>query len=393
MTTNKPAILGGTPVFSSRLPIVRPVLPALSDVREPFEGILSTGMVTKGSYLMQFEKAIADHLGVRHAVAVSSCTSGLMLVYRSLNLTGSVVVPSFTFMATVSALVWAGLRPIFADVYEGTTNLAPASAAAAIADDTSAIVGVHNFGTPAEIDTLTALARKRGLKLIFDAAHGFGARYRGIPVGGQADAHVYSLSPTKLLIAGEGGIVATNDDELAARIRIGREYGNNGAYDTLFAGLNARMPELSAALGIASLARLEDAARRRNQVVQRLKARLQSVDGLDFQQVHPEDRSSFKDLSLVVHPDRFGLDRDRLVAALDAENIDTRTYYDPPVHRQTAYRQFAGRDTDLPATETLSAHSISLPIWSHMPDDVVDQIGLAVERIHHASAAVGEAAT
>ncbi|MBY0496013.1 MAG: DegT/DnrJ/EryC1/StrS family aminotransferase [Cyanobacteria bacterium] len=349
-------------------------------------------MVTKGDYLARFESAIAGHLGVKHAIAVSSCTSGLMIVHKAMNLTGSVVVPSFTFMATISSLVWAGLNPIYADVDPRTTNLDVASAEAAIDADTTAIVAVHNFGAPANIAALEALAKKRGLKLIFDAAHGFGAKYGGVPVGGQGDAHVYSLSPTKLLIAGEGGIVATNDDSLAARVRIGREYGNSGAYDTAFPGLNARMPEFSAILGTASLANLENAAACRNSAVSRLKERLANVRGIEFQYVPSTDRSSYKDLSLVIGPE-FGMTRDELARALDAENIDTRKYYDPPAHRQTAYRQFVRSSSSLANTDMLAARSLSLPIWSHMPDDVIDAIGGAIEKVQHSASAIQQRTT
>src|SRR5512138_2321889 len=258
--SDMPAILGGVPAFQSKINIVRPVMPDLYEMEDSVQGILRSGMVTKGEHLKRFEQAIREHLGARHAIAVSSCTSGLMLTYRGLGLTGDVVVPSFTFMATVSALVWSGLRPVYADVDPGTTNLDPAAAEAAITPQTSAIVAVHNFGNPAEIDALIAVARRHNLKLIFDAAHGFGALYQGQPVGGQANAHVFSLSPTKLLITGEGGIVATNDDALADKIIMGREYGNSGNYDSAFAGLNARMPEFSALLGLHSLDLLEDAA-------------------------------------------------------------------------------------------------------------------------------------
>ena len=237
--TDKPAVLGNAPVFSSKLNIVRPRLPAFEEMIDEIAEIFSSGMVTKGRHVAAFEQAIAEHLGVKNAVAVSSCTLGLMLTYKGLGLTGDVVLPSFTFMATASSLVWAGLRPVFADVKFDTTNLDPAAAEAAITPRTTAIVAVHNFGNPAEIDELKAIADRHGLKLIFDAAHGFGAQYRGEPVGKQGDAQVYSLSPTKLLIAGEGGIVATNNDTLADRIRMGREYGNDGNYDSAFAGVNA----------------------------------------------------------------------------------------------------------------------------------------------------------
>ena len=160
---DRPAVLGGTPVFEQKVNIVRPVLPQLPEMASDMEAILQSGMVTKGRYLRAFEDAVREHLGVRHAVAVSSCTSGLMLTYRGLGLTGDVVVPSFTFMATVAALVWSGLRPVYADVDPETTNLDPAAAEAAITPNTSAIVAVHNFGNPAAADELAAIARKHGL--------------------------------------------------------------------------------------------------------------------------------------------------------------------------------------------------------------------------------------
>lgn len=379
----KPAILGGVPAFEAKLPIVRPKLPTFDDAfAEGVHGILNSGMLTTGQHLQHLEKAAAEHLRVSHALAVSSCTTGLMLTYRGLGLTGDVVVPSFTFMATVSAMQWAGLRPVFADVDAETFTLDPAAVEAAITPQTSAIVAVHTFGNPADIEALEAIARRHRLKLMFDAAHGFGTLYQGAPVGPQGEAQVYSLSPTKLLIAGEGGIVATNDDELAQQIRIGREYGNSGNYDSAFAGFNARMPEFNAILCLRSLEMLEQAARRRNQIAALYRERLGALPGLGFQKIQPGNRCSYKDFSLTVSTEAFGLSRDQLAVALVAENIDTRKYYDPPVHQQTAYRQFAPRPERLPRTNMVAACILSLPIWSHMEDAVVLKICQAIERIH-----------
>jgi len=382
-----PAILGGPPVFMNKVNIVRPVLPDLREVADGVNNILTTGMITKGEYLREFEKAVRNHLGVKHAIAVSSCTSGLMLTYRGLGLTGDVVVPSFTFMATVSSLVWSGLRPVFADVDPGTTNLDPLAAEEAITPQTSAIVAVHNFGNPAEIDSLQRVAKRHGLKLIFDAAHGFGALYQGVPVGKQADAHVYSLSPTKLLIAGEGGIVATDDDDLAIRIQMGREYGNSGNYDSAFAGLNARMPEFNALVGLRSLERLEEAAQSRNQSADRFQERLGILPGVGFQVVRAGNRCSYKDFSVTFNASEFGLDRNELALALMAENIDTRKYYEPPVHRQSAYQHFYSGQP-LPNTEFLASNSLSFPMWTNMDPEVVNKICEAVLRIYQNRVAV-----
>jgi dTDP-4-amino-4,6-dideoxygalactose transaminase len=375
-----PAVLGGTPIFSKKINIVRPVMPDISEIVTNLKEVLDTGMVTKGRYLAQFEDAIARHLGVRHAVAVSSCTSGLILTHKALGLTGEVIVPSFTFMATVSSLVWCGLRPVFADVDKDTTNLKPASAEAAITSETAAILAVHNFGNPADISALQSIANRHKIPLIFDAAHGFGALYRGEPIGAQGKANIFSLSPTKLLISGEGGLVATNDNNLAQMIRIGREYGNNGDYDSLFAGLNARLAEFNAILGLWSLSRLEEAAQARNATVSLYQEMMGKLPGIGFQKIRPDDRCAFKDFSITVDSEVFGLSRDALAEALIAENIDIRKYYDPPCHKQAAYKCYDNHSA-LPNTDWLASHSLSFPIWSNMDEKTALGICEAVERI------------
>ncbi len=384
-----PAYVGGAPLFATKINIVKPVMPDISELQADLKEILDSGMVTKGRHLAQFEAAIAKHLGVKHAVAVSSCTSGLMLTHKALRLTGEVVVPSFTFMATISSLVWCGLRPVFADVDQNTTNLDPSSAEAAITSETSAILAVHNFGNPADIAGLQVVADRHNIPLIFDAAHGFGALYRGAPVGKQGNANIFSLSPTKLLIAGEGGIVATNDDNLAHMIRIGREYGNNGSYDSLFAGLNARFAEFNAILGLRSLDRLEAAARARNASASIYQEMMGKLPGIGFQSIRPDDRCSYKDFSITVYAEAFGLPRNVLTAALIAENIDIRKYYDPACHQQAAYQHYAGPYA-LPNTEWLAAHSISFPIWSNMDEKTSLGICEAMHRIYKHRGAIAD---
>jgi dTDP-4-amino-4,6-dideoxygalactose transaminase len=377
---SQPALLGNSPLSESKIPITKPLLPDYKELAAEMQDIVESGILTKGNRLRVFEEMVAEHLGVKHAVAVSSCTSGLMLTYKALELKGDIVVPSFTFMATVSAMVWAGLRPVFADVDSATTNLDTSAAEAAITPETKAIVAVHNSGNPAAIDDLQVTAERRGLHLIFDAAHGFGSLYQGRPVGQKGDASVFSLSPTKLLVAGEGGIVATNNDSLAERVRLGREYGNSGAYDSAFAGMNARLPEINALLGQFSLLKLEASARHRNHVAELYKKRLGRLHGLSFQEVVEGNRSSYKDFSIIVDGDAFGLGRDELAVALEAENIETRKYYDPPVHRQTAYRQYAPLTSTMARTDMLSSRILNLPIWSSMEDSVVTSICSAIER-------------
>ncbi len=390
----KPAILGNAPVFDRPVPLVKPTLPAYDNRMATEVGeLLATGMLTKGKHLRLFEERMAEHLGVKHAIGVSSCTMGLLLTCHGLGLKGEVIVPSFTFMATVHPLLWLGIEPVFAEINPHTWNVDPAAVEAAITERTSAIVAVHNFGNPAPVAELQAIAQRHGLKLIFDAAHGAGSRYRGRPVGGFGDAEVFSLSPTKLLVAGEGGIVATNSDALAEHIRIGREYGNPGDYDSRFPGLNARLPEFGALLGSRSLEMLEENTQRRNRVAAAFRERLGHLPGLTFQRVHPDDRSSYKDLSVLVDEAQFGLTRDELCATLKAENVDTRKYHDPPMHLQESYRHLYARWRNaLPVTDRVAWRSISLPIWSHMDTRTVAGICRAVERAHRYAEALRDAA-
>lgn len=408
-----------------RVPFVRPALPSWDVIGPAAAEVLASGRLTKGPCVDRLERAIAARLGVRHAIAVSSCTIGLMLVYKGLDLSagscrsrrgaakpcdvepradtccavgsmeplarfgtvrsgtrseplGEVVIPSFTFLAGPAAIVWNSLRPVFVDVDPRTTNVTPQAVAAAITPRTVAISACHNFGNPCDVEALAAVAAEHGLPLIVDAAHGFGASVHGRPVGAGATAQVFSMSPTKLLVAGEGGIVATDCDCLAHFVRLGREYGNDGSYDALFAGVNARMPELSAAVALGSLAMLDDVADRRRRIAARYRHRLEPLPGIGFVEPTAGSLSSHKDFSITIDPVRFGMTRDSVRRALAARGIETRTYYDPPCHRQTAFEHFHDRTRALPGTDTLSARSISLPIGAHVDEAVVDEVCEAV---------------
>jgi dTDP-4-amino-4,6-dideoxygalactose transaminase len=360
----------------------KPTLPTISQLSEEIGELLSSGSLTKGRHLDNFEQSVAKHLQVKHAIAVSSCTVGLMLVYQALGLKGDAIVPSFTFMATVSALRWCGVRPVFAEIDPESLNLDPDSVESLITPQTSAIVAVHNFGNPAAVDQLETLADRYGIVLVLDAAHGFGSLFNNKPLGAQGSAQVFSMSPTKLLVAGEGGVVSTNDDFIAQRVRTAREYGNPGNYDSTCVGLNARLPEFNALLGQYGLRSLETSAQRRNEIAAQYSQNLSHLPGLSLQRVRPGNRSSYTMFSVAIDADAFGITRNELALTLAEQNIETRCYYDPPVHRQSAYRQFASPMTDLTNTDFSSASVLCLPIWSTMEDSVVSDVCVAIEQAH-----------
>jgi dTDP-4-amino-4,6-dideoxygalactose transaminase len=366
-------------MFPEGLPLARPSVPDPAAVGRRVERVLASGVLTNGPLVRELERRAAEYLEVRHCVAVASCTAGLMLVLKATDLSGDVVVPSFTFAATAHAVAWNGLRPVFADVHPRTLTLDPGSVSRALGVRVSAILATHVYGTPCDVEGLESLARRNGIRLFFDAAHAFGSRYRGKSVGGFGDAEVFSLSPTKILIAAEGGIIATDDDVLAERCRIGRDYGNPGDYDCRFVGLNARMSELHAAVALASLEGIEERIEQRNRLATRYRRVLSGVPGIDHPVVAPGDRSTFKDLAILVDPEGFGMGADALGSALAAEGVETRRYYAPPVHTMRAYAGSAA-SVPLPVTELASARALALPLWTGMGDEV-ERLAEAIARI------------
>lgn len=375
-----PALRGGTPLFPDGLPLARPSVPDVDDLVEELRDVLTSGVLTNGPRVRALEEAAADYLDVRNAVAVSTCTAGLMLVLRGTDLTGDVIVPSFTFQATAHAVSWNGLRPAFADIDPETLTLSTTAAARATGMRTSAILATHTYGTPADVDGLTEAARQSGVRLFFDAAHAFGSRHGDRPVGGFGDAEVFSLTPTKPVVAGEGGIVATNDDELAVRVRRLRDYGKEDDYDVRVIGLNARLSELHAAVALASLRALDERIEQRNELAHSYHRALADLPGISFPSIRPGDLSTYKDFTVLIEPEAMGLDAPTLGDALAAEGVETRRYYSPPVHRTTAYRA-VGNGTRLPVTDDAAARVLTLPLWVGMTAGDAARVAEAIERI------------
>jgi len=377
-----PAIHGGHCLFEKRFRFCSPLLPSLANAMRHYEKAFETGSVTNATTVEHLEAAVAERLHVKYCVAVSSCTSGLIMVLRALGLTGEVIVPSFTFFATGHAVLWNSLQPVFADCDEKTWNVDPLDVEQKISERTSAILAVHLYGNPCRVEALARLAGRNHLKLIFDAAHGFGSRYRDRPVGQFGDAEVFSLSPTKLLVAGEGGLVTTNDATLARIIRGMRNYGDLGAYDPEWLGMNARMPEFNAALAIAGLPLVEEKVARRNWIADKYTSLLSELPGLRFQKVAPEDLSTYKDYSIHVTSESFGMCRDALSEALAAEGIETKKYFYPPLHRQKLYTAFCRPEgATLDRTNFITGGILSLPIYESLPDATVEDIAYAILRL------------
>jgi dTDP-4-amino-4,6-dideoxygalactose transaminase len=364
------------------IPITKPTLPPLEEYLPRLEKLWDTGQITNGALVREAEALLEGYIGGTHCVATANCTVGLLLACKALGLRGTVLVPSFTFFATAHSLIWNGLEPLFVDIDESTWNISPDSVKEVLArrQDVSGILGVHVFGNPCQVEELESLASHHNIKLLFDSAHALGSESNGRKVGAFGDMEVFSLSPTKPAVAAEGGVASTIHAELAEILRCGRDYGNEGDYNPSFIGLNARFSELHAAMALGSLEMLESNIKRRNDIAKRYSTILSLLPGIEFQSVGENDRSTFKDFTVLIENEEFGMSRDALSWWLGKKSIDTRKYYSPPVHRTRAYWDRWGkcRDEELPVTNKISKQVLSLPIWSHMDDYVVDRVCEAI---------------
>jgi dTDP-4-amino-4,6-dideoxygalactose transaminase len=362
------------------IPISQPTVPELSGFVRHLKKIFKSRQLTNGAFVKQFEERLKEYLGVKEVVCVSSATSGLMLSLQAYGLQGEVLVPSYTFPATTHSLVWNDLKPVFVECDPRTFNIDFEDVERKVTPRTSAIMGVHVFGNPIDMQRLMILARKHKLKVIIDGAHALGSLYRGKHVGHYGDVTVFSLAPTKLVTSAEGGIIVTDDRRLAEALRLARNYGNPLDYNCKVIGFNARLSEIHAALGIESFKHLESYIAKRNALVLIYKKQLAGIPGFYFQQIDSRDRSTFNYCSIFVDAKESGVNCARLHDALLPLGIHTKRYFYPAVHMQDAYRPYLG-GTDLPVTEIVSNSVICPPLFSHMKKDTVIKICDIIKKI------------
>lgn len=366
------AVRGGAPAFRAPLHVGGPNVPGRAEFEKLVGEILDSRQLTNdGPMVRRLEAAIAERVGVDHCVAVSNGTLGLELVLRALDLTGEVIVPSYTFVASAHAIRWVGLQPVFVEI-DASTHLVDVDAVrAAITPQTSAILAVHLWGQGANADALEALASEFGLRLVFDAAHAFGSTSGGAPIGGRGDAEVFSFHSTKFFNTFEGGAVVTRDESLARRLRLQRNFGFDGIDSVVGAGTNAKLPEISAAMGIANLQHLDEILQVNAANRQAYSEGLRDLIGLRLLAYDEGERNNNQYVVLEVFDDS-EVDRDELVRVLRAENIMARKYFWPSCHRMGPYRdEPPPGGFRLPATETVADRVIVLPTgMSVSPDDI-----------------------
>jgi perosamine synthetase len=391
------AVDGGRPVRDSFLPYARQVIDE-DDVAAVADALRSDWLTT-GPRVEHLEQEFAGYVGTAHAVAYSSGTAALhgCAFAARLGAGDEAVVPTFTFAASAACVAYQGATPVLADVEADTLNLDPAELERRVGPQTKAVVVVHYAGVPADMAAITAIAEQQGLVVIEDCAHAIGASTAAGACGTLGDMGVFSLHPAKQLTAGEGGVVTTDDDELAVRLRrfrnhcmdtSGRERETSGAYAYTIEelGFNYRLTDIQAALGISQLAKLDRFLGRRRELVARYDERLAGL-GLTLPAV-PEGADPAWHLYVVRLPlERLSVGRDAVFAAMRAENIGVNVHY-IPVHRLGFYARLVGQGAaEFPVAEDAFARCLTLPLHPGMSDDDVEFVSVALEKVLAAYAA------
>jgi len=356
------AINGAPPAFTEPLHVGRPNI----GNREKFlqltcQMLDRRWLSNNGPLVLDLEQRVAEYLGVKHCVAMCNGTVALEIAIRALGMTGEVIVPSYTFIATAHALHWQGITPVFADIDPFTHNLDPEAVRRMITPRTTGIIGVHLWGRVAPVDALQAIADEHGLQLMFDAAHAFGCSHGGQLVGSLGRAEVLSFHATKFFNTFEGGAVVTNDDHLAEKMRLMRNFGFAGLDNVIHPGTNGKMVEVCAAMGLANLDFIDSVIEANRRNYHAYQQAFSEMPGLSLVAFDESERNNFQYVILEVADD-CSHTRNELIAALHAENVLARRYFWPGCHRMKPYRDFyphAG--LVLTNTEKVSDRVIVLP--------------------------------
>ena len=346
--------------------VTMPTLAPLEEVNELMKGIWTSGIMTHNGPLVQrFEKECAEYLGVQQMVSCTNGTIGLQMAIRALQLKGEIITTPFTFIATISSIIWEGCTPVFVDIDPETLCIDPEKIEEKITYHTVGIMPVHVFGNCCDIEAIDAIAKKHNLKVIYDACHSVGVNYKGQSVFNYGDISVTSFHATKMLNTAEGGGCFTLNKELDEKLRRIRFFGFENHADIVEDGTNGKMTEVHAAIGLANLKYLDDALADRKKKYALYKDALSKDSSLSFQRINEGCNYSyfpviFKDEETVL----------KVTTALNAENIFPRRYFYPSVNTFTKLVPY----TPMPVSEDIASRILCLPLYYTLSEDDIDRI-------------------
>ena len=344
--------------------------------------ILKSGMLAQGEEVKLFEEEFARYIDVKHAVAVANGTAALDIALKALGIGpgDEVITTPFTFIATANAILYQGAKPIFADIDLRTYNLDPNKVLEKITNKTKAIIVVHLYGQPADMKAFKEIAEDYKLLLIEDAAQAHGAEFEGRKVGGIGDVGVTSFYATKNMTTGEGGMITTNDDEVARKARLFRDHGQVRKYVHEVLGWNLRMTNIVAALGRIQLRRLDELNKIRARNAEKLTRGLQGVKGITLPYVDPRVKHVWHQYVIRVEQD-FPLSRDELAEYLREKSIETAVHYPIPIHHQPLYKRLGYTQDECPNAIEASKRVLSLPVHPLLSDEDIEYIVNAIREV------------
>ncbi|MFC0876139.1 DegT/DnrJ/EryC1/StrS family aminotransferase [Saccharicrinis sp. FJH2] len=355
--------------------VTQPFLPPLEEVEPYLKQIWENKWLTNnGPFHKELEQKLADYMGVKHVALFSNGTLALLLALKALDIKGEVITTPYTFVATAHALLWNNLTPVFADVDPVYGNLDPVAVERAITDRTEAILPVHVYGNPCDVSGLQKLADKHNLKIIYDAAHAFGVKVNEKSIMQYGDLSVMSFHATKLFNTFEGGAIACHTDEMKNKIDHLKNFGFDGETTIIGTGINAKMNEFSAVMGLLQLNHFDDILCKRQTVAERYRKNLEGINGLRF--MHEMSGVGHNNAYFPVFVgNNYPLDRDTLYQTLKDQNIYGRRYFYPLISWLDSYRDLPSSNaSNLPVAEKMAKQVICFPIYPDLNLDIVDLI-------------------
>jgi len=356
--------------------VTQPALPPLEEFIPYLEQIWRSKVLTNnGPFHQQFEKELAEYLGVKYISLFTNGTLALVTALQAMKITGEVITTPFSFVATTHSLWWNNIKPVFVDIEPNYLNIDTSKIEAAITPQTTAIMPVHVYGNPCDVDALQKIADTYGLRLIYDAAHAFGVKLNGNSVMNFGDMSILSFHATKVFNTIEGGAIVCQDEKTKKRIDYLKNFGFAGETTVIEPGINAKMNELQAAYGLLQLKYVDEYIAKRKAIAEAYREELAGIPGLRFLEDMKGVRHGYPYFPILIDAKTYGLSRDEVYEALKKENIFGRRYFYPLISQFPTYRGLpSAKPSNLPVAEAMAEQVICLPIYPDLGFNAIEKI-------------------
>lgn len=363
-------------INTHNITVTSPLLPPLEEFIPYLQKIWDSKWITNmGQFHQQLEEALCDYLGVKYISIFTNGTLPLITALQALEIKGEVITTPYSFVATTHSLWWNGIKPVFVDIDPITCNIDPNKIEAAITPQTTAIMPVHVYGTPCDMDAIQAIADKHGLKIIYDAAHAFGVKQNGKSVLTAGDMSTLSFHATKVYNTIEGGALVCNDAETKKRIDYLKNFGFEDETIVVGPGINGKIDEVRSAYGLLNLKQVDNAIEIRKKIVQQYRNGLQSISGISFMNDIEGVRHNYAYFPIFVDAEKYGMTRDELYFKMKAENILGRRYFYPLISTFSTYKDLESSSPEnLPVSVKMADCVICLPIHTELTDTDLERI-------------------